>query len=422
MVAAQMTLEGWQPILAGDARDAALGVVADVVATLDRLPDEDPSLLGLAGQAVLLAYVEHADVGIPTTRRATELLERALEHSQRYGTVGLWGGLADLGFVLAHFVDDHFPRGPLDTVEQAILAALQEPAIPFGIDLIDGLSGLGVLALEHLERDPIAKAAQEISRRVLDGLQALAVTGETGLVWIGKSYLHEPASIAEGFFNLGLAHGTPGVVALLARYLAAGIEPERTAAMLEGAMSGLLAAAPQMPNGRYPAKVRPTGREPPARQAWCYGDPGVATAIIAAAHVAGREEWRLEGAELIATMLERPFESSGVVDFGLCHGSAGLAHICNRLFQATGDETLAVGARSWIMRALAMRRPGEGIAGFLAYTPHLRERWSPDASLLTGAVGLALALLAAATDIEPAWDRVLLLDVPKPAPTRVRSA
>jgi hypothetical protein len=39
--------------------------------------------------------------------------------------------------------------------------------------------------------------------------------------------------------------------------------------------------------------------------------------------------------------------------------------------------------------------------------------------LLTGAAGIALALLAAVTPVEPAWDKVLLVSVP-PSPTASR--
>jgi hypothetical protein len=35
--------------------------------------------------------------------------------------------------------------------------------------------------------------------------------------------------------------------------------------------------------------------------------------------------------------------------------------------------------------------------------------------LLTGATGIALALLAAVTAVEPAWDRMLLVDIPPTA-------
>jgi hypothetical protein len=38
--------------------------------------------------------------------------------------------------------------------------------------------------------------------------------------------------------------------------------------------------------------------------------------------------------------------------------------------------------------------------------------WMAETGLLTGAAGVALSLLAAATSVEPEWDRVLLVSVP----------
>ena len=51
---------------------------------------------------------------------------------------------------------------------------------------------------------------------------------------------------------------------------------------------------------------------------------------------------------------KRPRGFSGVVDAGLCHGAAGLGHVFNRLFQATGEQRLALAAREWFSVALDM--------------------------------------------------------------------
>jgi hypothetical protein len=100
-----------------------------------------------------------------------------------------------------------------------------------------------------------------------------------------------------------------------------------------------------------------------------------------------------------------------VVDAGVCHGAAGLALVFDRLWQASGDDALRDAALFWARRTLAMHRPGEGVAGWRAYMPDLASgghRWEADPGLLTGAAGIALALLACATEIEPRWDRFLL--------------
>ena len=112
-----------------------------------------------------------------------------------------------------------------------------------------------------------------------------------------------------------------------------------------------------------------------------------------------------------------PVEKSGVVDGGLCHGAAGVAHLFNRLFQATGDEVLKRAACLWLSRTLEMHQPGKGIAGFPKGAPDSspkdEPRWSAELGILEGAAGVALALLAGITDIEPQWDRVMLTSIVK---------
>jgi len=61
---------------------------------------------------------------------------------------------------------------------------------------------------------------------------------------------------------------------------------------------------------------------------------------------------------------------------------------------------------------LNMRKIGQGVGGFLKLTrptPQDPIVWEPSPAFLDGAVGVALALLAALTPIEPQWDRLLLI-------------
>ena len=103
-------------------------------------------------------------------------------------------------------------------------------------------------------------------------------------------------------------------------------------------------------------------------------------------------------------------------DAGLCHGAAGLAHLFNRMFQTTGDERLAEAARFWFQWTLSFRQPGEGIAGFRSWKmdPGGETSWQTDSGLLEGAPGIGLALLAAVSPVEPAWDRVFLVSLRTP--------
>jgi hypothetical protein len=68
-------------------------------------------------------------------------------------------------------------------------------------------------------------------------------------------------------------------------------------------------------------------------------------------------------------------------------------------------------------RALDLQEPGRGVAGFITWGPDASGQmdWRDDPTLLTGAAGVGLALLAATTPLEPAWDRWLLLSPAVPS-------
>jgi Lanthionine synthetase C-like protein len=126
--------------------------------------------------------------------------------------------------------------------------------------------------------------------------------------------------------------------------------------------------------------------------------------------VAGEEPWEGEALDLAWQACDHDLAERGVVDAGLRHGVAGRAHLLNRLFQATGKEPFADTARAGFCRLLEMRRPGEGIGGFRTRVSGADGRpvWTDDPGLLDGSAGIGLALLAAVSAVEPAWDRLLL--------------
>jgi hypothetical protein len=129
--------------------------------------------------------------------------------------------------------------------------------------------------------------------------------------------------------------------------------------------------------------------------AWCYGDPGVAAALLVAARRAGRPEWEGAALSIGEAAAARSLGNANVVETSLCHGSAGLAHVFNRIYQATRAEAARCAAVARLSTVIDACRPAQ------------RAQLSPD--LLTGSAGIGLALLAAASGVEPRWDRLLLL-------------
>ena len=183
--------------------------------------------------------------------------------------------------------------------------------------------------------------------------------------------------------------------------------------MLEGAVAWLLAQNGDT-DSAFPYCVGPRIKPVPSRLAWCYGDLGIAIALLGAARGASQPEWEREALRAARRAAARPFARSGVADGGLCHGAAGAGHLFNRLYQATGEPWLRAAAQVWFRRTLKMRRTGRGIAGYSAFR---QGAFLTDPGILEGAAGVALALAAAVTPLAPDWDRLLLLSIPpRPSP------
>jgi len=419
----------WSPILEGEAAtqaDAAIVAIAAMTGLNAPLParNRGPGLAsGAAGIALLFEYLDRARPGAGYGEIAQQRLERAIDALPAQSP-SLYGGYTGVswavehlqgGFVAAESADDAEDEDPNVDIDAALLALLRPSPWAQAYDLVGGLVGYGVYALERLPR-PSAAACLEL---LVERLAEIAEPRPGGIAWNTPLHLMpEPnrASFPNGCDNLGLAHGTPGVIALLARILASGVATERAGALLEEAVSWLLTQ--KLPPGEvslFPYCVGPDVRIRPARTAWCYGDPGIAMSLLLAARAAGEPAWEREALDLARAAARRPPENCRVEDAGLCHGAAGLAHLLNRLYQATGDPELLAAARAWFGRALDFREPGRGIGGFLSFSPpdddttFDRLEWNEDAGFLAGSTGVALALLAATSGVEPAWDRVLLV-------------
>ena len=408
---------GWRPLIVDPDRRAVIAaVVVEIVAAVEAWRrTHAPGFEDDADYATLRIYTATDDTAPDPEDEAGGALTTAIAKIADRQQPGLYAGAARIAFAVGHLSAGDDADTACEAIEQSLARFLVQPTENY--DLISGLVGIAVPVLQRITDGKASAASEPVARAILEHLERLARPMPTGLAW------HTPPALLPqwqrelaptGYINLGLAHGIPGVVAILARYLTAGIEVERVRTLLDGAVAYLSAAAEPRPGSRYPAWIPEQRPEsvPMSRVAWCYGDLGVAVALLSAATAAKRDDWRAEALGLAHGMAARPFELSHVVDMGLCHGAAGVAHLFNRLSQATGDAELARAADTWFARTLAMRR-SDPIAGFPRGLPvDGAMTWDPGADLLTGACGVGLALHAAISPVEPGWDQLLLADLP----------
>ena len=384
----------WSPLLTGE--DAVQALAAAEAIAHDLADDPQAAAQvglsgGLAGLALLFAYRERALGDRQAGELAEQCLERAITRLAEPPSPGasLYHGYSGVAWVVEHvaggepLAEEDDPNGEIDA---ALLALLQRSPWRDDFDLLGGLVGWGVYALERMPR-PSAAALLTL---VVARLAECAEHGDSGAVW------RDPRSPARPP-DLGMAHGAAGVIALLARIVREGPPGSEAGPLLTAAVGGVLS--------------RSREAEEDGDLAWCAGDAGLSVALLAAGRACRRDDWEDAARRLSLASAERYRADGGGFDPALCHGTAGLSHLFHRLFLATGDSELLAAARRWIERTLALRRPGQGHGGYQSRGRLADGRlgWITDPGFLGGAAGIGLALLAAAATVEPEWDRLLLL-------------
>jgi lantibiotic modifying enzyme len=419
---------GWQPLL----EDICCSQAREIIGSLAReLRDwtADPMEVrhpgwkacvasGEAGLALFFAYLALTKLDENASSIAVGFLGKAMDRvADEAMNASLYCGFTGVAWTIAHLQKQLLATAGDATgaIDDALQGFLAQSPWHGDFDLINGLVGIGVYALERLP-DPVGVRLLE---RIVDCLEELSTMVATGRTWWTEpSWLPEKTreEHPQGYNNLGLAHGTPGIIGLLGAACAAGVQTAKARALLADAIPCLLAQECQEAGWvGFPSWTGPGPKSGRSRLAWCYGDLGIAVVLLSAARAVGDSAWEEKALAIARRAANCPLERSGVQDACVCHGATGAGHLFNRLHQATADTLFAQAARCWFQRAVQMRVPQRGIAGYAALwgrDEQDREEWKAEAGFLMGAAGIGLALLAAITPVEPSWDRLLLIDLP----------
>ncbi|UKD51067.1 lanthionine synthetase C family protein [Amycolatopsis sp. FU40] len=305
------------------------------------------------------------------------------------------------------------------------LSAGQSVAETGGYDVITGLSGQGRILLLLAEQgfEDCAEALNEILRCLVPITEPVLAYGtEVPGWWTSPDNYPLPDDrlrYPRGDFNIGLAHGIAGPLALFAIAQSAGHDVDGLRQASEHIVDWLLSWQAEDRFGPYwPSRI---SFEDHAAQclpdsirvqtAWCYGTPGTARAIQLAGQVLGRPELSSVAAAAMCAAVERA-AAGQPRSSNLCHGVAGLLHVASRIGQDAEDGRLARLAAG-LTRELIDRYDETVEFGYQESIPAGRGYLGcNDPGLLQGASGIALALHTAANpdnETAPHWDAPMML-------------
>lgn len=406
MVAATRSAEP-EPLLAGSLAERARDALDDLsraLSAFDASTVQEPSLAsGTGGLALAHACLAALFPDRPHAEVSQQALDRTIALAAKWvAPPWLFQGSAGVGWLVEHLAgDDDASSDATTEVERLAVGTLVQPGDrPW--ELMHGTAGLAVYALERRSSRASARALlQRVGRHLLGAAPWLSDPK-----WGGRH--------AAPYVNFGFAHGVPGALAVAAVLVEQDVLADPLRSVVRDAGFRLLSQRlPTESDGWFRSHSDDDGRA--ARTGWCYGDPGVAWALMVAGHALGDRELTEQAIAVAEHAARRPAAATSVIDPGLCHGAAGLAHLYHRMWRLHPYRSeLRDAARKWFWRLLDMRSTRAPLGGFKAYSMRGAGRrgpkpvWNDDPSLLNGAAGVALALASALEPSVCGWDAPFL--------------
>ncbi|MBB5440707.1 hypothetical protein HDC92_004410 [Pedobacter sp. AK017] len=404
-------LKNWKPLLKIEQRqlDAIINVLENEVF------NESISLLtsGNTGSAMLFYYYWLYAKDDKYLEKGNSLIMKSFElsGSPNSGLHSLCSGTAGFRWAVNHLISNGFIEGDCNELfleDDHFLYSVMERDINEGkYDFLHNALGIGLYFLNRNNLESI-----KYVESLITDLEQTAEKDSNGIKW--RAMYKYSETTGKEVYNLSLSHGMASIIAFLGKTHKSDIAREKTKNLLCRAISYVLSQKLDVPDsGSFFPSVVFIEKEQPfsgSRLAWCYGDLGLGYALWQASKIIQNAEWEQIALNvLVHTTTRKDPVKELVIDAGICHGAAGIAHIYNRLYQHTGMEPFKEAAIYWLEDTLKKAVFTDGLAGYKAWHTPLHGGWKKQAGLLEGISGIGLVLLAAVSDIEPKWDECLLL-------------
>lgn len=340
---------------------------------------------------------------------ADGLLEKMLQSLSLQPRIATYcSGLAGLGVGLLGLQHDGFIDGTetaLDGIDPTIAKSLDLFISSNNIDFLHGLIGIGFYLLDR------SNSSKEYSvsnlSKIIDYLDRSKITDGAIVKWrYNAKRLSKP-------YNISLSHGVSSIVVFLCRLLKSGALSEnynvKIRQMLEGALHYILSNRVDVDKlGCWFASssIECDDRPHRSRLAWCYGDLGVATALVEAGNTLHDSTVRdIATQVLLYSARRRDIKANYVKDFCVCHGSVGIAQIFRSHGIALELDELLDAADYWEKDTLSrVVKDGQGRHTLLYYDPE-NGGYIERGGILDGIAGAGLYLLGEHTHL----NKLLLL-------------
>lgn len=367
-------------------------------------PRGDYSLYaGNAGDALFYAYLFKLYDDRTYLEKASALIDTCLQiyqEQEENDLLSLANGFTGLAWVLAHLLRENIIEledsdSILKNWGEKVSACSSLFFQSKNVDVLHG--GMGG-ALYFLETDHLEGSVEALNV-YLNSMNLLSFESENAIYWESIFTFSDNADTQEAEKkNLGYAHGLAGLLRIFsACYQLVGIDKQLCKKMMEKAAACILSyKSPSLDTiSLFPIHVveRFNPDDYNVRMGWCYGDLTIGYAIWEAGKSLNDSSLALEGMTILEhCAVHRTQDNAVIDDTYLCHGSGGVAHLFNHIYQVTSMPVFKDAADYWYN-----------------YTfDHIRLDGSKD-GLLTGYTGVGLSLISFLDEKLHSWHRSLYI-------------
>lgn len=274
-------------------------------------------------------------------------------------------------------------------------------------DLIQGIVGIGLYGLKNLTPEflPVVEEMVRLTVRLTEPIK-IENTWVPGWHFSREHQFleQEKQAFPKGNFNLGLAHGVPGLMGFLALALLHGIN-------VEGIKEGITRVAEWLKQWRrelngidfwdsnisFEEQIagRFTESRRYSRQAWCYGTPGVARSLYIAGVALQNSELKQFALDSFCDLFLKNPKDWNLPGPTFCHGISGLLMITYLMARDTHSSFIEEKVKYLERTLLEFYRP-EIPFGFRDFEPSKDGSYVEidRASILEGSQGVLLTLLS----------------------------
>ncbi|KJY99221.1 MULTISPECIES: lanthionine synthetase C family protein [Pseudoalteromonas] len=354
-------------------------------------------LSGLAGHLLFLfraanfndAWVDEEKFHLALDKLQNELAEQTPELSS---------GLAGQAWVLEYFNqydDEEYDPELLEEIDNFFDTALDFSPWTGEIEMVLGLAGYS----PYISRRAKKTQQSTLFDRLVTGYESVAVElDDQQVAWSQPKqsvYRFDKEDTESHEFNLGLAHGVPGIIAALIPALQDEKVKLRAQKLVVAGCDWLLEQQSHAAD-RLACFGSCAGDEHHSRLGWCYGDLTIALTLARAGHALDKSSYVEQALNIALFNVDRDAKQGHINDAGLCHGFFGLVTVYQLLNKVMPHPKLQQAALTWLDYGLSQYQD-HGLKALYSYNG-LDKVHQEDCSFLMGFAGIGLALLGVLDD------------------------